>query len=361
MAIDKEAIGIEVSWSFGFGDAEAVMLPRTQVRQALSANGFERGLIEDIDHNSALRKALHLVKGRSKTIVVQELRRPNKDTPFAIGVYMVHGLQGEAGDHIICGARARVQTQEGKVVALAPEGAVEIPECMVVAHELARIANSLVDHVVNRDLSDALTTIGWANYWISRRRNSGGVYFFPAGGSAERFVSLLQDLQQLTESSARAYQFIPQIMEVYPKPLTMGMWSASARDQYDAQVSEMSAQLKKISGTTRESTVERRAEECDMLIKQAEGHRLFLQSHVDTLATELRRLKGEFSKRLDEIRQAAEREFQGVMDATKPVEAPKAPPAAAKPATGLQTPPKRMRKPELKPLAQMTDSELFEE
>jgi len=354
MKIDKQAIGIEVSWSFGFGDAEAVSLPRTDVRTAVSQNGFDGGLIADLTPNVALRKALHLVKGRSQTIVVQEMRRPNKDTPMSVGVYQVQARDGEAGDNVVCGARARVTGD--RVEALPPEGGDWILECETVAREMARIANSLLVNVVNRDLSDALTSIGWEHSWITRRRNSGGVYFMPSGQSAERFVALLQDLQALTANSAREYQFIPQMMEVYAKPLTMAMWSSSARDQYDAQVEELVAQLKKVStDTTRESTLEKRADDCDRLIAQAESHRMFLEGHVEVLSVELRRVQAEFRRKLEIARGEAAEAFD-LGDEPKPARvARKAPAPVPAPAKA----PSRVRK--LPPIENMAVDELFDE
>lgn len=353
MKIDNSAIGIEVSWSFGFGDAEAVSLPRADVRAAITSNGFSGKLIEDLAPNTALRKGLLLVKGRSKTIVIQELRRPNKDTPMSVGIYQVQPETGESGDNVVCGARVRVQGDA--IEALPPEGRDWIPECETVANELARMANNLLTNVVNRDISDALTSIGWEHAWITRRRNSGGVYFMPSGPSAERFVSLLQDIQALTAGSARQYQFVPQIMEVYAKPLTLSMWSHSARDQYDAQVDELVVQLKKVSAdSTRESTLEKRADDCDRLIAQAESHRLFLQEHVEVLSVELRRVQAEFRKKLEEARGEAQKAFDAV-DAATPKTTRKAAPAA--PVAPAKAIPTRVRK--IKPIEQLSTDELF--
>jgi len=360
MKIDKAAIGIEVSWSFGFGDAEAVSLPREAVRGAVVTNGFSGKLIDELSPNTALRKAMILVKGRSQTIVIQELRSPNKDTPMSVGIYQVQPQEGERGDNVVCGARVRVTGSD--IEALSPEGAAWIPECETVARELARIANSLFTNVVNRDISAILTAIGWDHSWITRRRNSGGVYFMPAGPSAERFVSLLQDLESLTVNSARQYQFVPQIMEVYAKPLTLAMWAHSAKDQYDAQVEELVAQLKKVSAdSTRESTLEKRADDCDRLIAQAETHRLFLQGHVEVLAVELRRVQGEFRAKLDAVRGEARKALDEAESSAAPRAAAPAKKAAAAPVVApVKVAPTRMRKP-LAPIAQLTVDELFDE
>jgi hypothetical protein len=354
MKIDKAAIGIEVSWSFGDGDAEAVRLPRADVRAVLAKHGFDVSLIDDMSSDTALRKALLMVKGRSKTIVIQELRRPNKDTPLSVGVYQVQARDGESGDNVVCGARVRVQG--ARVECLPPEGGTFIVECQNVAHELARIANSLISHAVNRDISDAITHIGWSCFWITRRRNSGGVYFMHSGPAAERFIGMLQDIQALTSHSARRYQFFPQIMEVYAKPLTMAMWRDSARDQYEAQVQDLLEQLKKVNSTSiRETTLEKRAEECDRIIAQAESHRLFLAEHVEVLAAELRKVQAGFLKKLEEVRAGAQEAFQALDEAietTSPEVKPVAP-------SVIKAYPTRVKK-QLKPISEMSEDELFE-
>jgi hypothetical protein len=302
--IDKDAIGIEVSWSFGDGDAEAVTLPRDLVRNALMHHGFKGELIENPSEDTVLRTALQTVKGRSKEIVVQELRRPRKDTPRAVGVYQVQAKEGESGDNMVCGARVRIEA--GRIVALPPEGGDVIYACMAVASDLARMANSLLDNCVNRDISNALVDIGWGSAWITRRRNSGGVYFIPAGDRAERFLALLKALEVATSHELRTRQFVPQVMEVYPKPLTMSMWSASARDQYDAQVADLVVELRKMEadGTMRESTVQKRADECDRLMQQAETHRMFLNEHAEIISSELARVKAKFKQRLEQAQEA---------------------------------------------------------
>jgi hypothetical protein len=360
--IDEYAIGIEVSWPVGFGDSEAVTVSREAVRQAVRDNGFPADLVDNPMPATALRKALQLVKGRSKKIVVQEIRRPNRDTPMSIGVYQVQPSGDESGDNVVCGARARVQPG-GHVQALSPEGGMPIPECTVVAQELARIANTLVDRMVNREISDILTRIGWDFGWITRRRNSGGVYFIAAGLAAERFVGLLQDLQALTEGDEPEHRFIPQIMEVYAKPLTMAMWAHSASDQFDSEVADLVEQLKKITvDSTRDSTIERRAEDCDRLIAKAENHRLFLQDRVETLTSEIRKIQAGFAKKLREAREGTAEAFDAVAEAPKKIRMKVAGPVSVRPVP-VATPPKRVRMRQvagLKPREQMSNEELFD-
>ena len=250
--IDSSAIGVELSWSFGDGDAEAVTISRDTMRKLLTTHGFDPDLVGEFSEDLALRKALHTVKGRSKTIVVQELRRPNRDTPRAFGIYKVIAKEGEKGDAVIMGARVRCESQ--RVVCLPPEGDSCFADaiCKKVGDEMARIANSLLDNVINWGISEILTAIGWTCLgWISRRRNSGGVYFASSCSVTERFVALLQDIEGVSHVFAEGkrgpsnYHFIPEVMEVYPKPLAMSMWKQSATAQYEAQTAQLIKDLEK--------------------------------------------------------------------------------------------------------------------
>ena len=308
--IDPDAIGVELSWSFGDGDAESVTMPRTTLAALLTKHGFDPELVGEMSEDLALRKACHTVKGRSKTIVIQELRRPNKDTPRAFGIYKVIAKEGEAGDDVVMGARVRCAAQH--VVCLPPEGddAFVDRDCERVGKELARIANSLIDNVINWGISEVLVHIGWHSLgWISRRRNSGGVYFAARDDITERFVALLEDIALRSEERAvdkfipSSYHFIPEVMEVYPKPLTMGMWKHSAQAQYEQQTEQLLKDLHKMQGKDgakmRESTVQARADECDRLMRLAETHRLFLADAVTDITHALAQVKNGFQQRID--------------------------------------------------------------
>lgn len=197
--------------------------------------------------------------------------------------------------------------------------------CERIGNSIATIANSLIDNVINRDISDILVTIGWTQLgWISRRRNSGGVYFISKSPVAERFVALLQDLESMSQAAVsdlppnrqREHHFIPQVMEVYAKPLSMNMWKGSAQDQYAAQTEQLVKDLQKMQGEDgdkmRDNTVQARADECDRLMALAEGHRLFLEGAVDTITTELTRVRDGFTKRLQDNADAAKAAFDEI-------------------------------------------------
>jgi hypothetical protein len=297
--IDSKAIGIEVSWSFGDGDAESVSLNRSVVKNLFIEKGFG-DLIEDISPSDALVRAARLAP-RVRDYKVIEFKRPNKDTPRSFGVYRVTTEEGESGDKFIFGARVRIENNQ--VVCLPPEDGTEHSGCMDIASSMAVTGNKLSTQVINADISSALLSIGHNQvFWISRRRNNGGVYYIPNGKLAESFVSLLRAIANLTSNELRGRQFIPQIVEQYPRPLTMETWEGAAQDDFEAKVDRLISDLTKLNtdGKMRESTINKRIDECDSIINQAIDYRIFLKDKVEIISEQLKVIQTDFRKGLDE-------------------------------------------------------------
>ncbi len=327
--IDPEALGIEVSWSFGHGQSDAVELPRADVRDCFFAAGLDANhYVEAIDEDDALRRAARYAK-QSKRIVVRPLARPRKDTPRAYGIYARDERDGEAGDGWKCGARVRMSGLNA--VCLPPEGsATSDPDCKQVGDEMAARANVVLDNCQNVDISNALCALGYASIWVNRRRNSGGVYLIRSDSDesrerAEKFVKVLKGIAKLSGRhaiggrSARAYQFFPQIQEVYPKPLTMASWGESAREDIEADVRGLIVELGQMSidGKMRDKTKTARAEEADALIRKAEHLRVFLGSAVEDIAGLLTGIRDGFLKAIGESTAAAKTGIDAVMDSVE--------------------------------------------
>jgi uncharacterized protein YukE len=297
--IDEKAIGIEVSWSFGDGNAESVTLNRQVVKNLFIEKGFG-DLIEDVSPSDALVRAARLAP-RVRDYKVVEFKRPNKDTPRSFGVYYVTTEEGESGDKFICGARVRIENDQA--VYMYPEEGLENTSCMDIAAKMANTANKLSTQVINSDISSALLSIGHSQvFWISRRRNNGGVYYIPNGRLAESFVSLLRAIANLTSNELRGRQFIPQIVEQYPRPLTMETWEGAAQDDFEAKVDKLISDLTKMNdeGKMRESTINKRIDECDSIIDQAIEYRIFLKDKVEIISEQLKKIQTDFRKGLDE-------------------------------------------------------------
>ena len=342
--IDSDAIGIEVSWSFGSGEADAVKIPRSSVITALNNNNFSHDYLKIKDPKYALKHAVRIVpKGRN--VIVKELARPRRDTPLAFGVYEKNTRKGESGDDWLCGARVRVEGNS--VRSYAPEGQVGIIRCCDIAAEIARIANDLLHTAYNKDLTEMLLDIGRSMNWISRRRNKGGVYFILAKSEgtrkrAERFVGLLQEIASLTSAKFSGERFVPQLTEVYPKPLSNATWSAAAADSFEDHIERLMRDLKTLEtdGKMRETTVEKRASECDEIIARAEEYRYFLEEKVDVLSNTLAGIRTRFKDALKGSLDKAADEFEKIEDLTRPE------PAVASPKKSKKSAPKPAPEPE---------------
>ena len=66
-----------------------------------------------------------------------------------------------------------------------------------------------------------------------------------------------------------------------------------------------------------EFSIQARADECDRLIELAESHRIFLADAVEGIASELARVRDQFTKKLDENAQGAAGAFNAVDEALK--------------------------------------------
>jgi len=202
---------------------------------------------------------------------------------------------------------------------------------------MADMSNNTMLNVMNVDLSMALTDVGYRMGWISRRRNSGGVYFLPADtdeerANAERFASILRGLAGLTDHKQRSHQFIPQVHELFPSPMTMSSWQGSAEDAFAAEVEKLQKDLESMStgGTMRESTKMARAAQADEIIAKAERYRQFLGDNVEKIAGQLQTIQAAFAKSIARTADEAAAALAGVEEvaaATRPVKAPKRPTA----------------------------------
>lgn len=316
--IDKKAIGVEISWSFGNGDAEAVTLYRETVRDIFIDSGFG-DLIEDVSPSDALVRASRMAP-KVRDISVKEFKRPNKDTPRSYGIYSVTKEIGESGDNFINGARVRIENNQ--VVCVTPEDNSFDKKCEEIGKKMAVTANKLLNQVINSDISAALLRIGHSHlFWISRRQNSGGVYYIPNNAGAEMFVKLLHDLRDVTGTYPRYQQFIPQVVEQYEKPLTVETWEGSCQDEFETKIDRLIKDLDKMNkeGKMRESTINKRADECDSIIKQAKQYKLFLKKKVQTISERLIEIQSQFRAGLEENIDAAGKAFEEIADLTPQV------------------------------------------
>lgn len=297
--IDAAAIGVEVSWAFGDGNADAVKISRVRVAEALTAGGFDPALhFPDKTEAEILRQTTRMASS-PRGILVREMGRPNKDTPIAIGIYRRNSERGEAGDEWECGARVRIQ--QGEAVCLPPEGAQFIDECFCIGDVMVRQAEELKTTAYNGDISLMLTSVGKSLNWVSRRPNGGGVYFLLTDRShltdrAERFVSLLKNLESFTDGLPISRRFRPQAIEVFSRPLAEAALSQAARTVFEADVKSLVKDLQQLkdAGKMHTSTMRKRATECDDVMRRAEEYKAYLAEMFDDLSRELTNVRNQF-------------------------------------------------------------------
>lgn len=293
--ISADAMGIEVSWSFGYGSADDVQMPRELLERTCSRHGFAGVSQEPLTPIKALKRAVQLAPKR-ESHAIKQLARPNKDTPAAMGVYMRNAQEGEGGDEWTMGARVRVAGDE--LVALPPEGEQHMHTgAEAIATDLAHTGNALINTAFNVDISVALVDIGNRCGWINRRRNSGGVYYLQSGSKAEQFVQLLRTLGAHTASLHPSHQFIPEIVEVFPRPLSQATISDAAGHHFETKIDSLLKQLKQAAddGKMRSGTMEKRADEIDALMKQAADFQALLDDAGADIKARLRQLKRVFT------------------------------------------------------------------
>lgn len=297
-------LGVEVSWSFGDGDGDAVQVSRTALRQAWTDEGFSAELVPDLEPQNALRRASTLVSTRGG-IVIEAMPRKNKDTPIAFGIYKKVAIVGERGDEFHPGARVRVDPG-GTIVCLPPEDGQGIPECMTVGEEMARIANQLADTAINLDLSHALVTAGRCIGWIPRRLIKGGTYFLLSGANCARYCRVLDRLEQLTEKEVLAKRFIPSVTEQYAKPRAMKAWCNAAAYVLEDELKTLVVDLDKVmSDGMRESTIDRKVKACTELLSKAEQYRVLLAGATDEIVVRIEKTRDEFKKAMGQLKGVA--------------------------------------------------------
>lgn len=295
--ISADAMGVEVSWSFGAGGATDVVVRRSDMEAILRDMDYDLDHLSEVNEVAALRRAAKLAPSRA-TLMVKPLARPSDSTPLVMGVYTRDTAGDEArGDDWALGARVRAEA--ANVVALPPEGTWDFgtPQIREVATTMATNANMLMAHLYNEEIGAMLVSIGQSLGWFSRRRNSGGVYYITAGPGAERFVQLMTEIRSLTATEPANRRFFPEIIEVYPSPASRSTIFDSATAHFETEIARIGAQLCDAidKGTMREKTFDKRIGTLRQLEQQAADLKYVLDEQSGNIAKRLSRLRAYFN------------------------------------------------------------------
>ena len=282
-------LGDLVAWQFARG-LHPFKAPRSKVADIFFDAGFAACLDTSLeDPARAMSDAARHGKigGRIK---VHELAKPNKDTPTAFGVYFREGVEGEKGDDWPCGARIRVE--QGAVVALPPEGKLEIKECMVAALDIAKRANEALTHTFANELSDAIVAAGRSMYWASFRK-AGGVYWVHET-KAPRIRKLLAALEELGGFWATLQPLFGDSDGLSARNVSMAAESA-----LEAELTELAADLAKAKEKgMRDASLEAREVRCQELTLRISLYRDALAERTTIITQRLERIRKEFGSLL---------------------------------------------------------------
>lgn len=275
-----------VSWNVGNIDT-----PRETARAVFA--GIDSTLIPDIEPATALSRAVAEVS-RPKGLLVRAFARPKGDTTASYGVYM-QSANGEAGDGWTCGARVRVDTLTGVVVALAPDGGTADADCLGHAGAIAVAANHLVTHAETRDVSYALVATAKRLAGVPMR-NRGGFYLL-APSSGETWAAM--------ESGLRGIGVDPIRVELFACPANTTVAASAAAGSLEADIHELVADLQQAAGEAgmRKHALRNRIDACRELAAKAELFRDVLAGKATEIEENLAKLRAGFESALagDEV------------------------------------------------------------
>lgn len=287
-------LGDLVAWRFARGN-EPFKAKRSEVRAVFEDHGFASCLDDRrADPVQAMAEAARSTRTGAR-VKILELARPNKDTPTAFGVYFREKGEGEGGDDWQCGARVRCEKHAGVdlIVALPPEGKIEIKQCMTAAAEMAKRANEHLSYTFANELSEAIIAAGERCYWASFRQ-AGGVYWIHAS-RAQRIRKLLDALEQLGG-------FWATLQPLYgdDEGRTMRNVGMAAELSLEAELEELAADLKKAEEKgMRPATLEAREVRCQEMAIRVSLYRDVLAGKTAAITQRLDAVRARFGKLLN--------------------------------------------------------------
>lgn len=329
-------LGVEVSWNMG-DQATDIAIPREEFEALFRGVTSKKEFFGPIMAEDSLTVAAKLgwsyqLKVDSKTISVKQLSKPDKDTPLSFGVYYRVSLEGER-DKWELGARVRVQ--DGQAVVCPPADETEFPHdaSRLWGDAMAAYANTCASTAYNSHVSHALLDLGVELGWVSRRV-SGGVYFLP-GDAGERFMAVLDGLEELTAGNAVHFEgfSIPQ----YADPRTLLTWQRRTEQTFEQELEQLQGKLDGMIGrdNVRESSFDTKIFECADLVARADRYAAILQDRLGPLkkSIEAMRVKFEGAKTtLQETKLKADGAFSAIAAAAKGSPTAPATPKPPKPA-----------------------------
>lgn len=325
-------IGTVVTWDFGIGkNHDFVSVPRPEFVDLLNRCGYvpaDVGLLP-VDLEDALERARGVGWGAAFTL--QKLQA-EKGTPASYGVMKtdvsVEDAKGVVG--------ARVRVVNGSVDVVAPVSGDLDVDCESVAHRVVKFVNELQETAVNRDLSVVLLNIVKKLGGVSMRHNSGGAYFLHNSDETQRFIALLEGIEQLTTGQPRDRQFYAHITVLRGDKRNVDTWHRNTTLAFDQELEALAAELTDMStrDNVRDGTWDKKKVECTSLVLRANKFAGILQGELERIRKVCTELETKFGRAQDNARAAAlgaKAAFAALDEVAAPEPPPPAPTAPAKP------------------------------
>lgn len=278
-------LGDLVAWRFDNFSKE-----RRAVVALFSDLGFQAAFEHDLSEpRRALAESFREGIDYGRFLVARPLERPNKDTPYALGVYLRVRKDGEGGDDFVCGARVRLDAN-GVAVALPPDGKDPEADCLECAEQIAARANRLRERVESTELSHAMLSVGYKLAW-AKFRSTGGVYWVPAC-NAPRMRELFDALEKLGGFTATVQPLFGD-----DAGRTMRNVGGAASAAIAEQIAELEKELEKAKiGKVGKRGLASRVADCQTVLIQAGLYREVLAGELATIEQTLAGIGAEFKQ-----------------------------------------------------------------
>ncbi len=289
---------------------DGLRISRVALHAAFVAEGFgdlvplEESLVSSLNRASKRR----LPDG----FVTDAFKRPNADTPHAIGVYKIERREGEAGDPRTCGARVRVNKSSASFDVLPPDGLPADDGCMELARRIAGEALSLVNTAETTDVTEPLREVAAGPLHGFTLRPKSAVYFMrPSNG--ERWQALCRRLAP--------YGLVDLTFPVADAGPAVTSAAVAVQTGLEKKLAEIRDKVQTFCDKSRKSNITARVDECDTLAEECLLYADIMGDRADILRAEAKKIRRAAVSSLD-----GDFSFAGALAPEPPAPAPVAAP-----------------------------------
>ncbi len=269
-------------------DAESLSLPRLKLSELFVGLGFVGYVDVEATMLAALRRAC--ARRFAADIRVEAFIRPNTETAHSVGVYRLTPGAGESGDALVCGARVQIDTVNQRFIALAPEGGALDTTCEKVAADIVSVATQLLTTAETVDVTTPAKNVVIHALGGVRLTARGGGYFIPAA-SESRWLALCAALAP--------YGFLDRSFQVAASAESLAKAQVIAVGGLERDIADVLVALEKVGEKTRESTIDRKVAELDLVLAKADLFAGIIGDNLAKIQDRVRAAKAAFRAAFD--------------------------------------------------------------